>query len=141
MKRMVSLVALVALAGLALWGAAPSSIPAPPMPSQVRAQTLVVFNGVYASDASGKFVQQPMCELVLRGCEPILNADGTPKLNAYGEPSYKDTGWVGDLKLTPTQAASLMPLWQQVQTAAYNLYSANQSAVVWSKQDAPPAAN
>ena len=139
MKRIGTALLILGIA-VYIIAAAPSSIPAPPMPSQVRAAVLVVNNGTYDSSGKGTFVAQPYVELVLRGCEPLLNADGTPKLNAYGEPTYKDGGWIGDLKLTPQQAISLLPLWQQVQTAAYNLYSANQSSVVWTKQADPPAA-
>ena len=116
------------------------NIPVPPTPSQARAQTLIVFNGIYDSSGGGTFTQEPYVEIVLRGCTPILDSTGKPVLNAYGQPEYTDSGWVGDLRLSPAQASSLMQLWEQVQSAAYQLFAANASGVVWSQQEPPPPA-
>lgn len=135
-KSIILLVAV--LLALALAAAEPITIPGPPTPTEARIEAIVINNGLFYSDTSGEFHNPPYVEMVIRGTIPLKNADGSPKLNLYGQPAYQDTQKVATMRLTPQQASTMMALWESIMTASYQTLGQNKATLAWSDGNLPP---
>jgi hypothetical protein len=99
------------------------------VPPELRVEQIVINNGRFDGQGNGTFIIDPGVTLVVRGTIALTNADGTPKLNALGQPTYQDTGWVGTMSLGASQLSSFMSLWEQLQAAAYQQLQAGLASV------------